>query len=213
MVETCCDSNHCYGKCGMNMSEGTFVLQRVKTSSMFLRVSKCWYEVPEAQIAGNWRRTFWKIFSQPFQLSEENVKPGPAGHSATIILCSQTAGTLTIQWHPLFWAELFHTESQLPKYALITMWKDHQYPFLWSWNTCDSRLRQAPASVKPGLWTGWRLPCNWDRVQHCGYWERAWSCMFGTLQPGSSLSHFSTCVLNIIKNPQANKLKSLAVSL
>lgn len=79
----------------MNMPE--FILQRVKTSSMFLLVSKCWYEVPEAQIAGNQGRTFWKIFSQPFQLSEENVKPGPAGHSATIILCSQTAGTLIIQ--------------------------------------------------------------------------------------------------------------------
>lgn len=141
MAETCCDSNHCYGKYGMNTSEGTFILQRVKTSSMFLLVSKCWYEVPEAQIAGNWERTFWKIFSQPFQLSEENVKPGPAGHSATIILCSQTAGTLKFQWHLLFWAKLFHKESQLPKYALITMWKDHQYPFLWSWNTCDSRPR------------------------------------------------------------------------
>lgn len=141
MAKTC-DSNHCYGKYGMNMPE--FILQRVKTSSMFLLVSKCWYEVPEAQIAGNQGRTFWKIFSQPFQLSEENVKPGPAGHSATIILCSQTAGTLIIQWHPLFWAKLFHTESQLPKYALITMWKDHQYPSLWSWSTCDSRARHKP---------------------------------------------------------------------
>lgn len=135
MNETCCDSKHCYGKYSMNMTEGTYILQRVKISLMFLPVSKCWYEAPEAQIAGSWGRTFWRIFSQPFQLSEENVKPGPAGHSATIILYSQTAGTLTIQWHPLLWARLFHTESQLPKYALATMWKDHRYyTFLWSPN-------------------------------------------------------------------------------
>ena len=81
----------------MNMTEETFILQRVKTSLMFLLVSKRWYEVPEAQIAGSRGRTFWRIFSQPFQLSEENVKPGPAGHSATIILYSQTAGTFIIQ--------------------------------------------------------------------------------------------------------------------
>lgn len=53
MDETCCDSKHCYGKYGMNMTEGTFILQRVKTSLMRLLVSKCWYEVPEAQIAGS----------------------------------------------------------------------------------------------------------------------------------------------------------------
>lgn len=97
MGETCCDSKHYYGKYGTNMTEGTLILQRVKTSSTFLLVSKYWYKVPEAQTAVSRGRTFWRIFSQPFQLSEENVKPGPAGHSATIILYSQTAGTLIIE--------------------------------------------------------------------------------------------------------------------
>lgn len=183
----------------MSMSEGTFVLQRVKTSSVFLQVSKCWYEVPEAQIAGNWGRTFWKIFTQPFQLSEENVKPGPAGHSATIILCSQTAGTLTIQWHPLFWAKLFHTQSQLPKYALITMWKDHQYPFLWSWNTCDSRPRH-------------KVQLLWNQACELGEDSPATGTEFNIVaiekEHGPAcmglcsldlLSHFRTCVLNITK--------------
>lgn len=95
---------------------------------------KCWYEVPQAQIAGSWGSTFWKIFLQPFQLSK-NVKPGPAGHFATIILYSQTAGIRIIQWHPLLWTKPFHTESQLPKYAIATVWKDHQYyTFLLSKN-------------------------------------------------------------------------------
>lgn len=44
-------------------------------SSMFLLVSKCWYEVPEAQIAGSRGTTFWRIFPQPFQLSEDQPRP------------------------------------------------------------------------------------------------------------------------------------------
>ena len=208
MDETCCDSKHCYGKYGMNMTEETIILQRVKTSSTFLLSpwgTNCWK--PRENIL----ETTLTAFS--IERGERQTRPCRAFcyyyslhpnsrhtyNSVTFITLSKTVS------HRITAPKIcIHNNVERPSISYISVvlkWIQwgHQLAKAASWDACDSRPRhKLQLQWNEACKLGWRIPYKWNRIQCCVYWETH-SCIFGTLQLAASLSHFRTCVSNLVK--------------